>query len=96
MWGVSGRKQLNSDILGFSAAGYPQHRENRENGKKSPCQGRHREFGYFIKTLTTQGIWLAHVVNSLILKVYFDICSENFQISFLKLDKSAKSVLCML
>ena len=25
--------------------GYPLHRENRENGQKNPCQGKHREFG---------------------------------------------------
>ena len=42
------------------------HRENRENGQKIPCQGKHREFGNFAKT---QGIWFAQVVNSQILKV---------------------------
>ena len=47
-------------------AGYPRHRENRENGKKNLCQGKHREFGNFAKT---QGILLAQVVNVLILKV---------------------------
>ena len=26
------------------------HRENRENDKKNPCQGKHREFGNFAKT----------------------------------------------
>ena len=41
-------------------------RENRENGQKNPCQGKHREFGNFAKT---QGISFAQVVNSLILKV---------------------------
>ena len=30
-------------------AGYPLHRENRENGQKIPCQGKHREFGNFAK-----------------------------------------------
>ena len=34
--------------------------------KQNPCQGKHREFGNFVKT---QGIWFAQVVNSLILKV---------------------------
>ena len=48
-------------------AGYPLHKQNRENGKKNPCQGKHREFGNFAKI---QGIWFAvKVVNSLILKV---------------------------
>ena len=48
-------------------AGYPLHRENRENGqKKISCQGKHREFGNFVKT---QGMWFAQVVNSLILNV---------------------------
>ena len=48
--------------------------------KKNPCQGKHREFGNFVKTQgkhrefylntgKTQGILLAQVVNSLILKV---------------------------
>ena len=32
------------------------------------AQGKHREFGIFSKT---QGIWFAHVVNSLILKVKY-------------------------
>ena len=31
-------------------AGYPRQRENRENGKKIPCQGKHIEFGNFAKT----------------------------------------------
>ena len=31
-------------------AGYPWHRENRENGPKIPCQGKHRELGNFAKT----------------------------------------------
>ena len=39
-------------------------RENRENGKKNPCQGKQREFGNIVKT---QGILYAQVVNSLIL-----------------------------
>ena len=30
--------------------GYPLHRENRENGLKNPCQGKHREYGNFAKT----------------------------------------------
>ena len=62
--------------------------------KEIPCQGKHREFGNFTKT---QGIWFAQVVNSLILKVK-DISKFAAKISnfFLyKLDKSARSVLCM-
>ena len=34
-------------------AGYPLHRENRENAiwqKRNPCQGKHREIGNFAKT----------------------------------------------
>ena len=58
-----------------------------------PCQGKHREFGNFAKT---QGILFAQVVNSLILKVkdilIFGAKILNF---FKKLDKSAKSLLCM-
>ena len=48
-------------------SGSPMHRENRENGKNIPYLGEHREFGNVAKT---QGILFAHVVNSLILKVY--------------------------
>ena len=55
-----------------------------------------REFGNFAKT---QGIWFAQVVNSLILKVKdISIFAGKFlKISnlFLKVDKSAKSVLCI-
>ena len=49
-------------------SGYPLHRENRENpyGQKDSLSGKHREFRNFAKT---QGIWLAQVVNSFILKV---------------------------
>ena len=43
-------------------AGYPRHRENRENGKKkNPCRGKHREFGNFVKT---QGILSKHRENT--------------------------------
>ena len=58
-----------------------------------PCQGKHRELGNFAKT---QGIWFAQVVSSLILKVK-DTLKFAAKISqkMLKLDKSAKSVLCM-
>ena len=61
--------------------------------KENPCQGKHREFVNFAKT---QGIWFAQVVSSLILKVK-DILKFAAKISqkMLKLDKSAKSVLCM-
>ena len=62
---------------------------------KFPVQGKHREFGNFAKT---QGIWFAHVVNSLILKVK-DLSifgAKRIPNFFSKLDKSATSVLCML
>ena len=60
---------------------------------KIPCQGKHREFGYFAKT---QGIWFAQVVNSLILKVKdISIFAAKISKKKLKLDKSAKSVLCI-
>ena len=59
-----------------------------------PYQGKHREFGNFAKT---QGIWFAQVVNSHILEVK-DISNFAAEIKkksdlFLKVDKSAKSVL---
>ena len=31
----------------FRFTGCPLHRENRENGEKNPCQGKHMEFGNF-------------------------------------------------
>ena len=75
-------------------SGYPLHRENRENGqKRNPCQGKHREFGHFAKT---QGIWFAPDVDSLILEAKdISIFAAKISNFFLKLDKSAKSVLCM-
>ena len=64
-----------------------------EMAPKLSCHGKHREFENFAKT---QGVWLAQVVNSLILKVK-DISKlvANISNCFLKLEKSAKSVLCM-
>ena len=43
----AGRKRPGQCILEgyWSMAGYPLHSENRENGTKNPCQGKHREFG---------------------------------------------------
>ena len=61
--------------------------------KRNPCQGKHREFANFAKT---QGIWSAQVVNSLILKVKeISKFATKISKSFLKLDKSAKLVLCI-
>ena len=61
--------------------------------KKNPCQGKRRELEFLAKT---QGIWFAQVVNSMIPKVK-DISKFAAKISiiFLKLDRSAASVLCM-
>ena len=55
-------------------------------------QGKHRESGNFAKT---QGILFAQVVNSLILKVKNIATFAAIISKFLKLDTSAKSVLCM-
>ena len=46
--------------------GYLLHREN--SNKKNPCEGKHREFRFFVET---QGIWFAEVDSKgkLILKV---------------------------
>ena len=65
----------------------PTARGKQGKWRQKNCQGKHREFRNFAKT---QGIWFAQVVNSL----YFYICRENFHF-FLRLEKSAKSVLCM-
>ena len=61
--------------------------------KQIPRQGKHREFGNFGKT---KGFWFGQVANFLILKVE-DISKFASKISpkKLKLDKTAKSVLCM-
>ena len=70
-------------------------------------QGKHREFGNFVKTQgnhrefclntgKTQGVLLAEVVNVLILKVKdIAIVAAKKNIFFQKLDRPAKSVLCM-
>ena len=69
----------------------------RKMAKKNPCQGKHREFGNFAKT---QGkhreFCFSQVVNSLMPKVKdVVIFAAKISIFFQKLDRSAKSVLCM-
>ena len=62
--------------------------------QKNPCQGKHREF--CLNTGKTQGILLAQVVNVLILKVKdIAIVAEKQSMFFQKLDRSAKSLLCL-
>ena len=39
-----------SEMPLFLLSEYPLHREIRENGKKNPCQGKHRELGNVAKT----------------------------------------------
>ena len=86
--------------------GYPRHRENKENGKKNPCQGKPRELGNVktqgkhrelcLNTGKTKEILLAQVVNVLILKVKdIAIVAAKTSIFSQKLDRSAESVLCM-
>ena len=78
-------------------AGYPRHRENRENGQKYVLSGKTQGIWKFCQnTVKTQGIWFAQVINSLILKVK-DIAIFAAKISnlFQKLNRSAKSVLSM-
>ena len=71
-------------------AGYPRLRENWR--KKIPIR-ENSEFGNFAKT---QGILFAQVVNFLILKVKdVAVFAAKIFIFFQKLDRSAKSVLCM-
>ena len=73
--------------------GHPSDRVPTAQGK----QGKHREFGSLPKHRKNTGNLVAQVVNSLILKSkdISKLYRENLQIC-LKLDKSAKSVLCML
>ena len=94
MWGVSGRKQLNSDILGFQQQGTHSTGKTGKMAKKS-LSGNTQGIWIFYQNTENTGNLACSGCNFLILKVYVDICSENIQISFLKLDKSAKSVLCM-
>ena len=70
---------------GLWLAGYPLHRENRENGHtQKNYQGKHREFGNFVKT---QGNWFAQVVSSLIVKVKdISIFAAKMSPKFLKLE----------
>ena len=71
--------------------------ENRENGQKKSLSGKTQGIWKFCQnTVKTQGIWFAQVVNSLILKIKdISIFATNISKFLLKLDKSAKSVLCM-
>ena len=69
----------------------------RENTGNLEILSKHREDREFcLNTGKTQGIWLAQVVNVLILKVK-DIATvaAKKNIFFHKLDRSAKTVLCM-
>ena len=51
-------------------AGYPRHRENRENGRKNSLSGKTQGVWKFCQnTGKIQGIWFAQVVISLILEV---------------------------
>ena len=72
--------------------------------KKNPCQGKHSEFGNVVKTQAIQGILSEHrentgnfVVNVLILKVkdIAIVAAKKSSFFFQKLDRSAKSFLCM-
>ena len=82
--------------------------KQRKWPKKNPCQGKHKEFGeqkfktrgkhreFDFNTGKTQGILLAQVVNVMIIKVKdIAIVAAKKSIFFQKLDRSAKSVLCM-
>ena len=67
--------------------------------KRIPCQGKHREFGNFVKT---QGILSKHrentgnfVSSSCALIAIVAAKKTFFFFFFQKLDRSAKSVLCM-
>ena len=67
----------------------------RENTGNLEILSKHREF--CLNTGKTQGILLAQVVNVLILKVKdIAIVAAKISIFVQKLDRSAKSVLCML
>ena len=75
------------------------YRENSENGTKKSLSGKTEGIWKFCQnTGKTEGIWLAQVVDSLILKVtdISKFAAKNLKKNkYLKLDKSAKSVLCM-
>ena len=68
--------------------------KTRKMTKNIPCHGKHREFCQ--NTGKTPGILLAQVENALILKVKDIAIFATTNLLFLKkLDRSAKSVLCM-
>ena len=77
--------------------GYPRHRGNRENGKTKSLSGKTQGIRKFCQnTGKTRGFFFAQVVNALILKVKdIVIFAKKKSIFFQKLDRSAKSVLCM-
>ena len=53
----------------MKVSGSPLHRENRGNGKRKTCEGKHRDLGNVPNTGKTKRILFTQVVNSLILKV---------------------------
>ena len=72
--------------------------------KKYPCQGKHREFGNFVKTQGKNrefGLNTGNFVSSSCKcsdsksKAYCYSCHKKILFFFQKLDRSAKSVLCM-
>ena len=68
-------------------------RENREDGLIHSLSGKTHRILKFVKT---QGILFTQVVNSLILKIKdIAIFAVKISMSFQKVDRSTKSVLCM-
>ena len=84
-------------------AGYPRHRGNRENDQRNSLSGKTQGIWkccqnteFCLNAGKTQGILLAQIVNDLILKVKgIALVAAKKIIFFQKLDRSAKSVLCM-
>ena len=83
-------------MRGRVRSGYPLHRENRENGQKKSVIENTGNLEILPKHRENTGNLVCSSCkfpysNG---KRYFYICRENFNF-FLKLEKSAKSVLCM-
>ena len=68
----------------------------QKTGKMTPKKSLSEKTLEISEVLPNHGIWFAQVVNTLILKVTdFSIFASKISKFLLKLDKSAKSVLCM-
>ena len=91
-WGAR-YKVKTRNVKGNAITGCPLHRENKENGRRKFPLMENREIGNFVQTHGNMVCSSCKFSDS-IGKIYFHIFHKKF-LFFYKLDKSAKSVLCM-